>query len=561
MPVTLMFRSVFTKAIWDHRRSTVWWMIGSAALITWVSLMYPVLRDSQEIKGFIDDLPSGMLAVLGIDTAVYLTGAGFLQAQFYSLFGPLMIIGLAISLAASATAREEKNGTMDVLLSVPLSRSSLIVQKASMVVALVAVVVMTMVFTLLILNVALDLGLSVEGVIAVNLSVALLGLVFGGVALVVGAFSGKPSSATGVGVFAAVVAWFVNAFAGLFDWLEVPAKLSPFSWYLDGGPLINGWTTGQIWLVATITVLLLGSIGLFSRRNIATSTSIDHRFLIGRSTTSVTRPRQAWLLGSVVGQAIWEKRRSVWMWAIGLATLMLLTFAAWPTFAKDSAAISEMISAMPKELFAMFGMTDPDSLGTPAGFISSRTYQSVGPIVMIVFAIGSVSSLVMREESNGIFDMVLSTPVSRVRLLVGKATAIASLAFLIGLVLTLVGFAGNAIWDTGLNAANILAANIGLSLLALCFGGITLAVWSLLGSGPAVGVTAAIAATAWFLNGFGAIIDGLAPLRALSPFYWYLGDTAPLAKNFDPLYLLLLLVAVAGISFATWRFRSRNIAV
>jgi ABC-2 type transport system permease protein len=556
-----MLRSVFTKAIWDHRRSTVWWMLGSAALVTWVSFVYPILRDSEEMKGFIDDLPSGILAVFGIDTAVYLTGAGFLQAQFYSLFGPLMIIGLAISLAVSATASEEKNGTMDILLSVPLSRMRLIVQKASMVATLVAVVVITMIGTLLVLNVALDLGLSVEGVIAVNLSLGLLGLVFGGVTLLVGAFSGKPSSAIGIGVLAAMVAWFVDAFAGLFDWLEIPARVSPFSWYLDGGPLINGWATGQTWLAMTIAVLLVGSIGLFNRRNIATGASIVDRFRKGRSTTSPTPPREAWLLGSVAGEAIWEKRRSVWMWAIGLATLMLLTFAAWPTFARDSAAISEMISAMPKELFAMFGMTDPDSLATSAGFISSRTYQSVGPIVMIVFAMGAVSSLVAREESNGIFDMVLSTPVSRVSLLIGKATAIAALTLTIGLVLTLVGFVGNAIWDTGLVAANILSANIGLSLLALCFGGITLAVWSLLGSGPAVGVTAAIAAAAWFLNGFGAIVDGLGPLRTLSPFYWYLGDTAPLAKGFDPLYLLLLLVAVAGTSFATWRFRFRNLAV
>jgi ABC-2 type transport system permease protein len=556
-----MLRNVFTKAIWDHKRSTVWWMIGSIALVTWVSFVYPVLRDSEELKGFIDDLPSGILAVFGIDPAVYLTGAGFLQAQFFSLFGPLMIIGLAISLAVGATAREEANGSMDMLLSVPLSRVTLIVQKSSMVATLVAVVVMTMVGTLLVLNVALDLGLSVEGVIAVNLSLGLLGLVFGGVTLLVGAFSGKPSTAMGIGVFAAVVAWFVDAFAGLFDWLEIPARVSPFSWYLEGNPLINGWTAGQIWLAATVAVLAVGSIYLFSRRNIATSASMDHRFRLRRGTASATPPRQAWLLRSVAGEAIWEKRRSVWMWAIGLATLMLLTFAAWPTFAKDSAAISEMISAMPKELFAMFGITDPDSLGTSAGFISSRTYQSIGPIVMIVFSIGAVSSLVAREESNGIFDIVLSTPVSRVNLLIGKATAISVLALLIGLVLTLVGFVGNAIWDTGLVSVNILSANIGLSLLALCFGGIALAVWSLLGSGPAVGVTAGIAATAWFLNGFGAIVDGLAPLRALSPFYWYLGDTAPLAKDFDPLYVLLLLVAVAGTSIATWRIRSRDLAV
>jgi ABC-2 type transport system permease protein len=249
------------------------------------------------------------------------------------------------------------------------------------------------------------------------------------------------------------------------------------------------------------------------------------------------------------------------MWAAGLGTLLLLTFAAWPTFAKDSAAISDMISAMPKEMFAMFGMTDPDSLATPAGFISSRTYQSVGPIVMMIFAIGAVSGLIGKEESKGQLDMVLSNPVSRRVMILEKAGAIALLTLLIGMVLTIFGLMGNTIWDTGLESVNILAANAGLVFLGLCFGGIAIAVWSVFGSGPAIGVSVAIGGVAWFLNGLGAIVDGLAPFRVLSPFYWYLGNTAPLAKGFEAQYLLLVLVAVAGTAFATWRFKSSDLAV
>ena len=553
-----MLRSVFTKAIWDRRRSTVWWVIGSATLISWVSLVYPILADSQEMLEVIEDLPSGMLAVFGIDPAIYLTGAGFLQAQFFSLFGPLMIIGLAISLAVGATAREEKDGTMDMLLSIPVSRVSLITQKTLMVVGLVAVVATTIAAMLLILNVVIDLGLSIEGIAAVNISLALLGLVFGGVTLVAGAFSGKPSTAIGTGVFVAAAAWFINAFANLYDWLETPSRLSPFTWYLDGSPLINGWATGQVWLGVTALGLAGVSTALFSRRNISTDRSIVlWRSSGGRS----LKPRSRWLLKGVLGKSLWDKRRSVWGWAGGLVALLALTFAAWPTFVKDSAAISGMIEAMPKELFAMFGMTDPDSLATAAGFISSRTYQSIGPIVMLFFSISAVSGLIAKEETRGQMDMVLSNPVSRRSALLQKAGAIAVLTMIVGLALTVFGLVGNAIWETGLEAVNIVAANTGLTLLALCFGGIAMAVWSVFGSGPALGLTAAIAAAAWFLNSLGAIIDGLAPLRVLSPFYWYLGDTAPLAKGFEPQYLLLLAVAVVGTAIATWRFESADLAV
>jgi ABC-2 type transport system permease protein len=555
-----MLRSVFTKSIWDRKRSTMWWAVGSAAIIAWVSLVYPVLRDSDEMIGFIDDLPSGMLAVFGIDPATFLTGAGFLQAQFFSLFGPLMIIGLGISLAVSATAKEEKEGTMDMLLSLPLSRVSLIVQKTAMVVALVTVVIVALAGTMLILNVAIDLGLGIEGVVAINLSLALLGLVFAAVTLIAGAFSGKPSTAIGIGVVVAAIAWFVNAFANLFDWLEIPARLSPFTWYLDGSPLIHGWATGQVWLLATALGLTGVAVAVFGRRDI----SIDRSRILrvpGRSTPDrQVKPRALPLLNGVLGKSIWDRRYSVWGWAAGLVTLMLLTFAAWPTFSKDSAAISGMISAMPEELFAMFGMTDPESLATAPGFISSRTYQSVGPIVIMIFAIGAVSGLIAKEESKGLLDMVLSNPVSRRSTLLAKVGAIALMTLFIGMVLAIFGLIGNALWSTELDVANIVAANVGLALLGLCFGGIAIAVWSIFGSGPAIGVTAAIGAISWFLNGFGAIVDGLSPMRSLSPFYWYLGDTAPLAKGFEPQYLLLLIVAMGGTAVATWRFNSRDLA-
>jgi len=556
-----MLRSVFTKAIWDRKRTMAWWIVASSALIAWVSFVYPILRDSQEMKSFIEDLPAGMLAVFGIDPATYLTGAGFLQAQFFSLFGPLMVIGLAISLAVGATATEEKNGTMDMLLSAPVSRTSAMLQKASVMAVLVGLVTVTIAATMLVLNVVIGLGLSIQGVMAVNLSLLLIGLVFGGVTLVAGAFSGTPSTAIGIGVLLVAASWFVNAFANLFDWLEIPAKVSPFTWYLDGNPLLDGWSPGQVWMALAAAVLIALATSLFNRRNISTDRSLAHTFALRRRRAGGKNPRAAWLLGNVFGKAIWDRRRTIWAWALGLVTLMLLTFAAWPTFSKDSAAISEMISAMPKELFAMFGLTDPDSLSTAAGFISSRTYQSVGPIVVIVFAIGAVSGLVAKEESKGILDMILSNPLTRRYTLLAKAGAIAALTLFIGLLLTMFGLIGNSVWGTELDVVNILAANVGLVLLALCFGGIALAVWSVLGSGPAVGITAAIGAVAWFLNGLGAIVEGIAPLRALSPFYWYLGDKAPLAKGFEPQYALLLAVAIAGTAIAAWRFESRDLAV
>jgi len=182
--------------------------------------------------------------------------------------------------------------------------------------------------------------------------------------------------------------------------------------------------------------------------------------------------------------------------------------------------------------------------------------------MIIVFGVGAVSTLVAKEETSGVLDMILSNPVRRRAVIVEKAMAVAALVAVIALALTLITIAADALWETGLTLPHIVAANVGLGLLGLCFAGLALALWSLQeASAPAMRTTVVIATVTYFLNGLGSLVGALEPFRALSPFYWYLGDTPPLAKGFQPAYLLLLAVALSGAWVAARQFETRDLAV
>ena len=158
--------------------------------------------------------------------------------------------------------------------------------------------------------------------------------------------------------------------------------------------------------------------------------------------------------------------------------------------------------------------------------------------------------------------MVLSNPQSRKRVLAQKIIGLAFLAAVIAIILMVVGFAGNEYWETGLEPMHIVGANVGLMLLGIFFGGMALALWSFLRSGgTAIGITSAFAVVTYFLNGLATVVDPIAPLRSLSPFFWYLGDTVPLAKGVEPAYLLLLIGGVAGAAIAILRLEKRDLAV
>ena len=556
-----MLRSVLAKTLHDARRQILGWGIGAGLLAIWLVAFYPFIRDSDAMAELLEEMPPAMMSAFGIDVLTFTTGAGYLSGQLYSFIAPILIIGFGVSLGVAITAAEEHDNTMDMLLSAPISRTRIILSKLAASILALGVIPISIALVLAAMNGPFEMKLSLNGILSMNTSLWLLGLLFGAIAAATGSFTGNPVSARGVALSLAILSWFVTAFESFFNWLEFPAKLSPFTWYMDRNLFLEPWSSAMIWLFAATAGFALVAIWLFARRDIATELAVLPDISLIRRGSRHVGVRRPSLLGSVAGKSLWDRKRTILYWAAGIASLLLVTFSAWPALSENSAAMESMVNALPTEMFAMFGMTDPSSLTTPAGFISSRAYLNMGPLIIIVFTVGGVSALVAREERSGVLDMVLSNPLTRRSVLLQKVAALAGQSALIGLVLTIVAFAGNAIWDTDLVPINMVGANVGLVLIGLFFGGMALALWSLMASGgSAVAITSGVAIISYFVNGLGSVVEPIGVVRPLSPFYWYIGDTAPLAKGIEPAYLLLLIGALAFTAVATWHFDSRDLA-
>ena len=557
-----MNTAILVKGLRDRRRTLIGNSLGLVALIAWLGVVFPIMRDSDAFPTFMENLPPGMLSAIGIDPATFLTAAGFLSAYLFSLFAPLLILIFVIGAVTAEIMAEERDGLMDMLLSGPVSRSRVFLEKAGSVALATLGLVGVLTAALLIANPVFGMALPVVGVLAAGLSLWLLGIFFGAVTLLVGTFTGRTAVAGGVAGFLAFLAWFINGFAGLYSWLEGPSTVSPFTWYQNPNPLIEGWAAGHLWLVIATAVLVTAATLLFRRRDIATERAVlPETTVTRRSRSRVHRPRAAWLLSGLFRKTLWDRRRSVWGWGGGLGLLTLFMFSAWPALSQDAEALAGLITSLPREVFAMFGMSNPEAMVTPAGFLSSRTYQTIGPILIIMFTVRGVSMAVVKEENTGVLDLVLANPASRSKVIATKAAAIAFSTALVVLIPTIVALIGDTAWETDLGAARILAAGAGLGLLGLFFGGLAMVIWSRAGSSfPAIRITGIVALATFFLNGLGALTDNLAPVRVVSPFYWYFGDTPPLAKGFEPTYLLLLLGTIATGWMAVNRFRRRDIA-
>jgi len=112
------------------------------------------------------------------------------------------------------------------------------------------------------------------GVAALSAAVVaswLVAIVFGTIALGVGAATGRRGLARGLGALAAVVAYLLSSLAEVVRWLEPVRPVSPWYHALGVDPLNGGFQALHLLvLVAIILVAAAGAVVAFDRRDLGT---------------------------------------------------------------------------------------------------------------------------------------------------------------------------------------------------------------------------------------------------------------------------------------------------
>lgn len=124
-----MIGSVFLETYKQTWKQMVYWGVGLAAMALLVVLMVP-LFDMQDVKELLQDFPPFILAMVGIgkELEIFATNEGFVAMGFFGK-SALIFAVYPVVMGMRITANEEDTGTMDVLLSLPVQRARVIVEK------------------------------------------------------------------------------------------------------------------------------------------------------------------------------------------------------------------------------------------------------------------------------------------------------------------------------------------------------------------------------------------------------------------------------------------------
>ena len=233
-----------------RRKALVGFTAGLVLYVLVVVALYPSFKNSSELDNLTKNSP-GVAALFGISGSLT-SPVGWMNANVWVNFFPLIVLLLTIGYGASAIAGQEKDGHLELVLSLPFSRHHVVVQKIGAL-ALQAAILCFFTFLAVLAGSWFELTFGIWDVTTATIGMLLLGVDFGLLALALGAGTGNRGLALGIASTAAAASYLVSSMAPVVSWLDPAKYLSLFYWSVGNDQLQEGLSIGGL--------VVLGGVG------------------------------------------------------------------------------------------------------------------------------------------------------------------------------------------------------------------------------------------------------------------------------------------------------------
>lgn len=216
-------------------KSLLIWTSAIGIFIIVCLLIFPEMKDQMDSVSAVFSSMGAFTKAFGMETLNFGTLTGFYGIECGNILG----IGgalFAALLGISALAREEKDGTAELLLTHPMSRAEIVTEK--LVAILIQIVAMSVVVFLLAVGSIAVIGEAVpwKEVCLLHLSFFLLQIELATVCFGISACIWRGGMGIGLGL--AIALYFMNIIANLSSKAEFLKYITPFG-YTDGADIIS----------------------------------------------------------------------------------------------------------------------------------------------------------------------------------------------------------------------------------------------------------------------------------------------------------------------------------
>jgi ABC-2 type transport system permease protein len=257
----------------------------------------------------------------------------------------------------------------------------------------------------------------------------------------------------------------------------------------------------------------------------------------------------------LVASGIRAIRRAACWWGVGVLVMALVSVGFWPSL-EDSEALASFDEM--GDLLAAFGA---QNIGTAAGYLDGQLFSMMLPLLLSGLSIATTTAVTSGDEDAGRLEFLHALPVARraVWLFRFAASAIAVAAVSLATVLLVLALRAPLSY-TEASWSRIVWATAGAAALALLHSSVAFAAGAAgRGRGAAVGLAVAVLVIGYTAALLAPLVEALAWMRRLSPWYWALQEQPVTNGSATPWWLLLAGVTIALVCFGAYAIDHRDI--
>lgn len=264
----MLLRSLFFKTLRDLRGQILGWGLGMGSLALMIVLLFPAFKDQMGIYAqMLSGYPKALTAFFG-DIGNIGTFSGWLTVEFFTWVPPILAI-FAVSAGTGLIAGEEERGTLDLLLSQPIRRWRVVIEKAAALA--VAAVSVCLLAGLCLVGAAATIGetAALDRLMLASLDIAPVTLAGGTLALMASVLFRRRRLATAIAIVVTIGSYFVESLGRVVNVLEPYRPFTLFHYYKGGSILTGAADWGGAGILLGLALLCVAiSVVAFQRRDI-----------------------------------------------------------------------------------------------------------------------------------------------------------------------------------------------------------------------------------------------------------------------------------------------------
>ncbi|MEU8245857.1 ABC transporter permease subunit [Nonomuraea sp. NPDC048916] len=263
----------------------------------------------------------------------------------------------------------------------------------------------------------------------------------------------------------------------------------------------------------------------------------------------------------MISKSLRDARRTLIWWTIGISAFMALYLGTYESIKQSPEVYGPAaLAKFPGALKDLMGGLEDFTSGT--GYLQSVVYQLFVPFLFIVCATALANRALAGPEESGALELIVTLPVDRRRLVLDRFVSIALGLLAVAAVTLLVTWAMAETVGMGVTFDRILAAHLGVYLLALLFATVALAVGAATGRKSAASAVMGVwAVLGYMIITIGRNVEAIAWLKWVSPFHYY-AEGRPLYEGLPVGDYLVLAGATAVLALtAVLAFDRRDVGV